>query len=112
MKASNAVASKRADGRLNLTFTVDAKKLYADGQGRETAAPMNETVDVGAFDIKPGADGYNAGKVIAVQKLAIHSGVRTVSLVVGRLPKFAGVDPFNELIDRNDEATITEVAAR
>ena len=112
VKASNAVAARRADGKWTLTFTVDAKKLYADGQGRETAAPMNETLDVGAFDVKPGDDGYDPGKVIAVQKLAIHSGVQTVTLVVGRLPKFAGVDPFNQLIDRNDEATITQVAAR
>jgi len=112
VKASNAVATRRPDGKWNLTFTVDAKKLYADGQGRETAAPMNETLDVGAFDIKPGADGYDSGKVIAVQKLAIHSGVQTVTLVVGRLPKFAGVDPFNELIDRDAEATVTQVAAR
>jgi len=112
VKASNAVAAKRPDGRWNLSFTVDAKKLYADGQGRETPAPMNETLDVGAFDLKPGDPGYDVGKVIAVQKIPIHSGAQTVTLVVGRLPKFAGVDPFNQLIDRNDEATITPVTAR
>jgi len=112
VKASNAVATKRPDGKWNLTFAVDAKKLYADGQGRETPAPMNETLDVGAFDLKPGADGYDPSKVIAVQKLPIHSGAQTVTLVVARLPRFAGVDPFNQLIDRDDEATITQVAAR
>jgi ABC-2 type transport system permease protein len=73
---------------------------------------MNETLDVGAFDLKPGDPGYDVGKVIAVQKIPIHSGAQTVTLVVGRLPKFAGVDPFNQLIDRNDEATITPVTAR
>jgi hypothetical protein len=31
---------------------VDAKKLYADGQGHETPAPMDEIVDVGAFDVE------------------------------------------------------------
>jgi ABC-2 type transport system permease protein len=110
VKASNAVATKRPDGRWNLTFTVDAKKLYADGQGRETAAPMNETVDVGAFDVEPGEAGYDLSKVIAVQKLPIHSGTQTITLVVSRRPKFAGVDPFNELIDRNAEATVTKVS--
>jgi ABC-2 type transport system permease protein len=112
VKASNAVATRRADGKWNLTFTVDAKKLYADGQGHETAAPMSETLDVGAFDVKPADAGYDLGKVIAVQKVAIHSGAQTVTLVVSRLPKFAGVDPFNQLIDRSDEATITPVSAR
>ena len=112
VKASNAVASKRADGKWTLTFTVDAKKLYADGQGRETAAPMNETVDVGAFDVKPGEQGYDLSQVIATQKVAIHSGVQTVSMVLSRQPRFAGVDPFNQLIDRNSETTVTKVAVR
>ncbi len=111
VKATKAVAKKRPDGQYDLTITVDAKKLYADGQGRETPAPMNETLDVGAFDVEPGQSGYNAGKVIAIQRVAIHSGVQTVTLVVSRPPKFAGVDPFNELIDRNSAATITKVAA-
>jgi hypothetical protein len=50
--------------------------------------------------------------VIAVQKLRIRSGIQTVTLTVSRLPKFAGMDPFDELIDRNSEATITKVASR
>ena len=112
VKASHAVAKRRGDGRYELSFTVDAKKLYADGQGHETPAPMDETLDVGAFDVEPGHAGYDASKVIAVQKLRIRSGVQTVTLTVSRLPKFAGVDPFNELIDRNSEATITKVASR
>jgi aminopeptidase N len=112
VKASNAVATKRPDGRWNLTFTVDARKLYADGQGRETPAPMSETLDIGAFDVEPGQPGYDLGKVIAVQKQAIRSGAQTVSLVVSRPPRFAGVDPFNELIDRNAEATVTKVVLR
>jgi aminopeptidase N len=109
VKASHAVAKKRPDGRWDLTFTVDAKKVYADGSGRETPAPMNETVDVGAFDVDPGGSGYNQSKVIAVQRVPIHSGGQTVSMVVSRAPKFAGVDPFAELIDRDAAAAITKV---
>jgi ABC-2 type transport system permease protein len=112
VKASHAVAKRRGDGRYDLTFTVDAKKLYADGQGHETPVPMDETLDVGAFDVEPGHAGYDVGKVIAVQKLRIRSGIQAVTLTVSRAPKFAGVDPFNELIDRNSEATITKVASR
>jgi ABC-2 type transport system permease protein len=112
VKASHAVAKRRSDGRYDLTFTVDAKKLYADGQGHETPAPMDEIVDVGAFDAEPGHTGYDASKVIAVQKVRIHSGVQTISLTVSRPPRFAGVDPFSELIDRNPEATITKVEPR
>jgi ABC-2 type transport system permease protein len=109
VKASHAVAKKRADGRYDLSFTVDAKKVYADGSGHETAAPMNETLEVGAFDVDPNGSGYNQGKVIAVQRVPIHSGAQTVSMVVARAPKYAGVDPYSELIDRDAAAAITKV---
>ena len=112
VKASNAVAKKRPDGRYDLTFTVDAKKVYADGHGHETAAPMNETLEVGAFDVDPNGSGYNQGKVIAIQRVPIHSGVQSVSMVVSRAPKFAGVDPYSELIDRDAAAAITKVAGQ
>jgi aminopeptidase N len=112
IKTKSAVAHRRPDGRYDLAVTVDAKKLYADGQGHETAAPLDETMDVGAFDIEPAKSGFDAGKVIAVTKLPIHSGVQTVDLVVARLPRFAGVDPYNTLIDRNSEDNVTPVTVR
>jgi hypothetical protein len=112
VKASHAVARKRPDGRWDLTFTVDAKKVYADGAGRETPAPMNETLDIGAFDVDPSDAHYNQSKVIAVERVPIHTGVQTVTMVVSRAPKFAGVDPFAELIDRDAAAAITKVASQ
>lgn len=112
IKTTGAVAKKRPDGRYDLAVTVDAKKLYADGQGRETPAPMNETLDVGAFDIEPAKPGYNAKKVVAIEQRPVHSGVQTVNLVVNRLPKFAGVDPYNMMIDRNSEDNVTAVTVR
>src|SRR6202789_1989977 len=107
--AIKAVSAKRPDGRYNLTLTIQAKKLYADGQGRETEAPMSETLDVGAFDLEPGQGAFTSKNVIAFQKTPIHSGTQTVTMVVSRPPKFAGVDPYNKLIDRNSEQNVTKV---
>jgi ABC-2 type transport system permease protein len=112
IKTTAASARKRADGRYDLALTVSAKKLYADGQGRESPAPMAETLDVGAFDVEPAKPGYGPKDVIGVQRLPIRSGDQTVRLVVGRLPKFAGVDPYNKLIDRNSEDNIAAVSLR
>jgi aminopeptidase N len=112
VKASHAVAKRRSDGRYDLTFTVDAKKVYADGRGHETPAPMDEILEVGAFDVSPDHAGYDARNVVALQKERIHSGIQTISLTVNRLPKFAGVDPFSELIDRDSAATIAPVELR
>ena len=110
VKAVHADAAKRPDGRYDLTLTISAKKLYASGQGKETEAPMNEEVQVGAFDIEPAKPGFDAGKVIAVQRVMVHSGVQKVTMVVNRLPKFAGADPYNTMIDRNSEDNVTKVA--
>jgi ABC-2 type transport system permease protein len=112
VKTTAASAHKRADGRYDLTLSVDAKKLYADGQGREHPSPMAESLDVGAFDVEPAKPGYGLKNVIGVERRPIHTGVQTLQLVVNRLPKFAGVDPYNKLIDRNSEDNIAAVTVR
>ena len=50
--------------------------------------------------------------MIAVQRLPVHSGQQTLSLVVNRPPKFAGVDPYNIRIDRNSADNVARVTAR
>ena len=111
IKAVKAVYKKRADGRYDLMLTVDAKKEYDNGQGRPEPAPMNETVDVGAFDVEPATHGYGPKDVIALERVPIHSGLQVIDLIVNRAPKFAGVDPFNTMITRDSEATITKAMA-
>ncbi len=111
IKTTKAVSKKRADGRYDLTLTLDAKKLYADGSGKETEAPMNETVDVGAFDVEPAQKGFSSKSVIALERMPIHSGTQTVTMVVSRAPKVAGADPYNTMIVRNSEANVTKVTA-
>jgi hypothetical protein len=44
-----------------------------------------------------------------MQKNAIHTGHQTISLVVDRAPKFAGVDPYNKHVDRNSEDNVIAV---
>jgi aminopeptidase N len=110
LKAVKASSRRRPDGRWDVTLTVTARKLYADGSGHERAAPMDETLDVGLFDAEPGKPGFTAAKVIAVQRLPIRSGQQVLHLIAPRAPKFAGVDPYNKLIDRNADDNVVKVA--
>ena len=103
VKVTEASAKQRADGRWDVTLDVDARKLYADGKGAETEAQLDETFDVGVFTVEPGREGYDAKSVIAVEQRPIHSGRQTITMVVDREPKVAGVDPFNKRIDRNSD---------
>jgi aminopeptidase N len=107
LKTKTAVAKKRPDGRYDLTLTIEAKKMYADGKGKETEAPLAETIEVGAFAAEPGKKGFDASKVQAVERRTIRSGAQTVTLVTAAPPRFVGVDPYNMLIDRNGDDNLT-----
>jgi len=112
IKATHAEATRRPDGRYDLSMIVTAKKLYADGSGRETEAPMNEDVQVGAFDVEPAQKGFDTGKVIGIERVQLHSGAQKLTMVVTRAPKWAGVDPYNTMITRNSEENETKVTVR
>ncbi|MDQ2778978.1 MAG: aminopeptidase [Pseudomonadota bacterium] len=109
LKAVNAHSSRRADGRYDLRFEIDAKKFYADGRGKETEAPLDEPLAIGVFDAEPGKKGYSAKSVIRFERRPIKSGKQTVTLVVERKPVWVGVDPYNTRIDRNSGDNLVRV---
>jgi ketosteroid isomerase-like protein len=90
---------------------VEAHKRYADGQGRETEAPLDEDYEVGVFTAEPGRGVFNARDVLTMTRRPIHSGRQTLTLTVDRQPRFAGVDPYNKRIDRNSDDNVMAVAA-
>ena len=109
LRTVKAVSKRRADGRFDVTVTVSAKKHYADSKGKETDASMNEPVDIGLFAREPGKKGFTAHDVILMQRLPIRSGTATMTFVTNRAPTFAGVDPYNTMIDRNSDENIAKV---
>ena len=109
VKTTGATAARRADGRWDVTVTVDARKLYADGKGVETAAPLNEMFDVGLFTAEPGKGAFDEGDVILLERRSIRSGVQTLRFVTTREPEFAGVDPYNKWIDRDSNDNVRTV---
>jgi ABC-2 type transport system permease protein len=109
VKASNAKSVKRPDGKFDVSFEVEAKKLYADGKGIEAEAPLDEAFDIGAFTAEPGDKAYKAESVLRLARQRIKSGKQNISLVLDRLPSHVGVDPFNKRIDRNSADNLTRV---
>ena len=101
VKADHAHAQEARGRALRPALQVDAKKVYADGTGRETAAPMKEDVFTGLFLSEPGKAGFNAAKVVYYARQPIVTGKQTLHFVVNTPPKFAGIDPYNLWIDRN-----------
>jgi aminopeptidase N len=108
VKVTDAKAQRRTDGRWDVTLEVDARKLHADGKGKETEAPLVEMFDVGAFTVEPGRKGYDRSSVLAVQRMPVRSGKQTLAFVTDREPNYAGVDPFNKWIDRNSDDNVKQ----
>ncbi len=109
LKAIRSTARRRHDGRWDVDLTVSAAKIYADGQGKQTSAPMNETLDIGLFTADPSKPGFSPSKVVQMVRMPIGSGTQTLHLIAAQAPKFAGVDPYNKLIDRNADDNVVKV---
>jgi ABC-2 type transport system permease protein len=109
LRTVKAVSKRRADGRFDVTMTLAAKKHYADGKGRETETAMDEPVDIGLFAKEPGGKGFGARDVIVMKRVMLRSGKTTLGFVTDRAPAFAGVDPYNTMIDRNSDENIAKV---
>jgi ABC-2 type transport system permease protein len=111
-KATSATAVKRPDGKYDLTLEIEARKLYADGKGLETEAPLDEPFDIGVFAAEPGKAGFTAQSVLRFERQAIRSGKQTITVVVDQLPAYAGVDPYNKRIDRNSDDNVVKVEVK
>jgi aminopeptidase N len=109
VKTTAARAVKRADGRYDVTLDIEARKLYADGKGKETEAPLDEPFDIGVFTGEPGKKDFNAESILLFERRPIKSGKQSVSVTVDKEPKFAGVDPYNKRIDRNSDDNVKRV---
>jgi aminopeptidase N len=109
LTVSEPSASRRADGRWDVTVPVQAKKLYADGRGAETEAPLDERIEVGLFTAEPGRDVFDAKHVVMMERQPIRSGRQVLKFVTDRKPAFAGVDPYNFYIDRDSADNVAPV---
>jgi hypothetical protein len=94
LKAKGAVVRKRADGRFDVTVTVDAQKKYADGKGKESGAPLNESMDIGLFLAEPGKKGFAAQDVVALRAPADPLGRADLHLHGGQGAEVRGDRPL------------------
>ena len=109
LRAKSATWKKGPDGKYYVTLTVEAQKFYANGKGKETPAPMQESVPVGAFTMRPDHSGFGRKDVLAWQTIPIHTGTQTVHLITNKKPRFAGIDPYIEWIQRNADNNVISV---
>ncbi len=95
-------------GFYTVTMTVEAKLNRADRKGKETEVEFAGLIDIGLFSQDP-EDLSAEDFVLYLQKHEIKSGSNVIELKVKELPKFAGVDPFIRLIDRDSADNIKKL---
>jgi ABC-2 type transport system permease protein len=94
-----ATATKRADGKYDVSLKVHAAKTYVDGIGKETPAKMDWPVDIAVFGRAP--DGKEESeKVLFMEKRRVDDADSAITVTVDAEPFEAGIDPYNKLVDR------------
>jgi aminopeptidase N len=109
----DATATRRDDGRWDVTLALRAGKLYSDGLGKETPAAIDDMVEVAVFARAPGA-GESGERVLFLERRHITEDEPTITVTVDEEPFEAGIDPYNKLIDRvpADNRKRVDIAAR
>ena len=103
-KAVSASYTPTGDGKYRVTIAMETKKRKADGSGNETPMEINDLIDVGVF-----SGTKEKLKPLYLKKQHFTEETSTAEVIVDEVPTFAGVDPYNKLIDRNPEDNLIEV---
>lgn len=96
---------KTADGKYKVTLTVGCTKFRSDSMGNNKKVAINDYIDIGVFGaVKPGSkDQYNP---LIFYKVKMDAPEKTFVFVVNEKPIFAGIDPYNKLVDRTPDNNI------
>jgi hypothetical protein len=103
-----ATAVKRADGKYDVTVSVEARKFKADAKGNETEVSVDDWIDIGAF-AKPAAS-RKYGDTLYRERMHITQRNSTFTFTTAQLPETAGIDPFALLIDRIPDDNMKNVS--
>jgi ABC-type transport system involved in multi-copper enzyme maturation permease subunit len=109
LEVTSATASRREDGRWDLALEIEAHKFSADGAGEQTEEAIDYLIDIGVFteDLDDAYEGTD--HVLYMDKHRIDENTMRIELIVEDEPLYAGIDPYNKLIDRDSDDNLMRV---
>ncbi|HEX4739257.1 MAG TPA: M1 family aminopeptidase [Allosphingosinicella sp.] len=110
LKTIAPTATKRRDGKWDVTVPVEARKYYAGGKGEEKEAALQDRIEIGLFTAMPGRGKFDRRDVIQIVRMPVHSGRQSFHFVTAVKPAYAGIDPYNFYIDRNSSDNVAPVS--
>jgi len=102
-KALTATARRTPAGKYEVTLEVQARKSQVDVDGKETPMALADYIEIGVFSGKKDEE-----KPLYLEKKMTEAR-RTYTITVDEKPSFAGIDPYNKLIDRIADDNMIEV---
>jgi ABC-2 type transport system permease protein len=104
LKTKQFSASQTKAGNWKLMLKVQAQKVVVDSTGNETEVPINDWLEVGVYEEDNGSP-----ESLYLQMHRIRSGEQTISIIVPRKPKRAGIDPNHLMIDLRREDNVMQL---
>ncbi|MFS2317177.1 ABC transporter permease/M1 family aminopeptidase [Maricaulis sp. D1M11] len=102
-------ATELEDGRWEVSFTINAKKFWATGEGEQTEEPIDYLIDIGVFNRNLDGALEGSDHVLYLDKHRINEETMEFSFIVDERPAYVGIDPYNKLIDRNSDDNLVRV---
>lgn len=102
LKVTDASAVRNPDGTWLLTVKVQARKIRADGQGRETEIPNNDEIEIGVYAKDPYRPLLRELRTIESNRLRLTCNLKERPLRVE-------IDPRHLLLDRVPEDNVRTV---
>jgi hypothetical protein len=104
-KALTATARRTPAGKYEVTLEVQARKSQVDAEGKETPMPLADYIEIGVFSGKKDEE-----KPLYLEKKKMTQERQTYTILVDEKPTYAGIDPYNKLIDRIADDNMLEVS--
>lgn len=97
MEAKESVVTPSKNGKWEVTFNFEIKKIAVDETGLVTDLPVADYIDLAVYANSPEGD---LGELIYLQRHKITSGENSVTVQVDKEPDLVGIDPNHLLVDR------------
>jgi ABC-type transport system involved in multi-copper enzyme maturation permease subunit len=104
-RTTDVKVTPRADGRFDVTLTLETRKYRADERGHETKVELDDYIPLGVLG--EDADGEEIPLYTELHRLS--GDTSEITITVDQAPTRAGIDPNVLLIDRNPGDNVKRV---
>jgi len=96
-----ATVKETNDKKYLVTVELELQKFYADSVGNEKLTPLNDWIDIGAVDENE--------HLLYSTKVKATQNKMTYQFLINKKPYKAGIDPLNQLIDKDGDDNLVKV---